>query len=327
MLPTSRHLLTVLLLQFMFSASQAQSSLYHHFPGSGFMWIEEFTRAPDGQCCCSSSVCTNYFSYQHYLSGDSIIGGYRYLRLYETGFVMRTNSGNVICTTNNYSPCYQYFTHFDCAMIREDSAARQVFILMPGDTMEELFYDFNMQAGDTVRGVIGGGINYVSAIDSVQVGTDFHKRYWVSVFGGNQLGYDSAYATITEGLGGSQGIMMPLMPVDSTFGNMICAYDQNVPVWPANQPGCMLTTGTINVTSSPTTFAVFPNPAHDQLEVFTSGMPGDFALVDMQGRTVLNVPVQQARITLSLPELPAGLYTARYYTSSGQHASRKIVIR
>jgi hypothetical protein len=321
-----KNLFIVLYFLLLFTPARSQSSVYHHFPDSGFIWIEEFTRAPDGQCCCSSSVCTNYFSYQHYLSGDSITGGYRYQHLYETGFVIRTNSGNVTCTTNNYSPCYQYFNHFDCALIREDSAARQVFILMPGDTMEELFYDFNMNVGDSVRGKIGSGMNYVSAIDSVQVGTDFHKRYWVTVFGGNQLGYDSAYATITEGLGGSQGVMMPLMPVDSSFGNMICAYNQNVPVWPASQPGCLLPTGNRpDVIAAG--LAVFPNPANDRLDVYTGSGAGYLALFDMQGRIVLQTNVSQSRTTLTLPDLPHGLYTIRYYNAAGHNVTRKIVIQ
>lgn len=321
-----KSLFVVLFTLLLFKAARSQSSVYHFFPDSGFAWIEEFTDTPGAFCCCVSSQCTNYYSYTHYLGSDTVENNMHYQRLFESGFVIRTNSGSVTCPPNSFSPCYQYFYQFDCAWLREDSAARKVYIRMPGDTMDVLFYDFNMVAGDTVRGVIGGGINYVSAIDSVQVGTDFHKRYWVSVFGGNQLGYDSAYATITEGLGGSQGIMMPLMPADSTFGNMICAYDQNVPVWPANQSGCLMPTGLERFEQQPV-LAVFPNPAHGQLEVFTSGTGGTLSMIDTQGREVLQVNVQQQRNTIALPALSPGLYTVRYSSAAGEHAVRKIVIR
>ncbi len=321
----TRNLFIVFFLLVLVIPARAQSSVYHHFPDSGFVWIEEYTKTPDGYCCCSSSVCTNFFSYSHYLNGDTIVNNRRYFELYESGYVIRTNSGNVTCPPNSYSPCYQYFYQFDCALIREDSAARHIYIWNPGDSAEVLMYDFNMLVGDTVRGKIGNGMNYVSAIDSVQVGTDFHKRYWVTVFGGNQLGYDSAYATITEGLGGSQGVMMPLMPVDSTFGNMICAYNQSVPVWPANQSGCLMPTGTERF-EQPAGLAVFPNPAHDYLAVYTSGYAGQIIISDIQGRDVFTVDVRQSKTEITLPGLPAGLYTIRYNTTAGNSVTKKVVI-
>lgn len=321
-----RNVVTGILLLFFVLQGRSQSSVYHFFPDSGFAWIEEFTDTPGAFCCCVSSQCTNFYSYTHYLGSDTVENNMHYQRLFESGFVIRTNLGTVTCPPNSYSPCYQYFYQFDCAWLREDSAARKIYIRMPGDTMDELLYDFNMLVGDTVRGSIGGGINYVSAIDSVQVGTDFHKRYWVTMFGGNQPGYDSAYATITEGLGGSQGVMMTLMPVDSSFGNMICAYDQSVPVWPANQSGCLMPTGTERFEQHPA-FAVFPNPAHDRIEVYTTGESGTITISDMQARAVCSVDVRQAKTEITLSHLPAGFYTINIYTSSGHTATQKLVIR
>ncbi|MCB2378698.1 T9SS type A sorting domain-containing protein [Hymenobacter sp. BT635] len=71
----------------------------------------------------------------------------------------------------------------------------------------------------------------------------------------------------------------------------------------------------------------WPNPAHDalQLQLAAEARPRTVQLLDNLGRVVLRQPVTQARLTLPLQQLRAGLYVLRVEYADGP-VTRRIVV-
>jgi Secretion system C-terminal sorting domain len=303
----------------------SQSAIYHPFPDSSFSWIEEYTKSPNGYCCCSSAICINHFSYDHFLEGDTVVNNQTYFKLYETGSIEKINVGPTVCSPGDFSPCYYYFFHETCAWLRQDTALRQVYVVMPGDTMEILLYDFNMQLGDTVQGLIGAYSNYVSSIDSTLVGNAYHKRFWLTAFGGSQLGYDSAYAAITEGLGSSKGMMIAISPDTTNFGVLLCAYDNGLPVWPSNQSGCIIPTG-LHDKPEMAIFSIYPNPAQNQVFVKTNGEPVTITILNSVGQVFCQRKSTSNETEIDLSGYCSGLYFVQVDSETGFNSCLKLVV-
>lgn len=68
--------------------------------------------------------------------------------------------------------------------------------------------------------------------------------------------------------------------------------------------------------------AVFPNPAHDVLTVFTQEDSGTIYLMDLAGRQVQRSMAEQGRATMNVGSLPPGVYLLR-----GGFGVRRVVVR
>lgn len=309
-----------------FVISNAQSSVYKNFPDTNFIWVETSNGIPGGGCCCGG-ICINDYSYQVFFDGDTVLNSQVYSKFYETGSMTAYIVGPPSCAPwcNNITSTTSYYSHQLTGFLRHDAAAKKVYEWSGGQ--ELLMYDFTMQVGDSARGRIGNpNMNYVSAIDSMLVGNQYHKRFWLTTWNGHQAGYDSAYAWITEGLGGSQGMLYDIYPVFERVGTIVCAYNNTVPVYPANQPGCTIPTGKEELLPVELTFTLVPNPANGHVRITGGETGASITVTDVQGKLIYNGRCTGETTELKLAGIPKGIYAVKLTNKAGQHAVKKLVI-
>lgn len=309
-----------------FIISNAQSSVYKNFPDTNFIWVETSGGAPGGGCCCGG-ICINDYSYQLFFDGDTTFNNQVYSKYYTTGSMTAYIVGIPSCAPwcNNITSTTTYYSHDLGGFLRHDAAAKKVYEWNGGQ--ELLMYDFTVQVGDSARGRIGNPtLNYISAIDSIQVGNQFHKRFWLTTWNGHQAGYDSAYAWIAEGLGGSQGMEFEIYPVFERIGTIVCAYDNMVPVYPANQPGCTIPTGKEELLPVALNFTLVPNPATGNVRITGGESGGTITITDVQGKIMYSGRCTGETTDVKLQGIPKGVYAVKLTNSAGQHAVKKLVI-
>jgi hypothetical protein len=160
-----------------FKNVSAQTNVYHPFPESGGVWNEQLE-----YYCFSGGYDHEY--YTRIMANDTMIGLKTYHKIIVQGRIS-------VVDTN----CFSYPPNPAFAYIRQDTSMRLVYFISPGDSNENVIYDFNKVVGDS----IGEGI--ISSIDSVLVGMDYRKRW-------NITGCtNGCTAFIIEGIGSSSGVI------------------------------------------------------------------------------------------------------------------------
>ena len=100
-----------------------------------------------------------------FMAGDTLIGGYHYQILQQSGFLQTVD----LHFGNSYLS--SYFDNYKGA-IRQDTLLKRVYIVPSDSLTEMLLYDFNLSVGDTLPISYNNTFssNYVSRIDSILVG-------------------------------------------------------------------------------------------------------------------------------------------------------------
>jgi len=143
--------------------SQAKNITYYSFPDSNAIWNMHYVIYGYG-----GEYDENY---SIIISGDTLINGILYHKLL-TPFVQSSGKSKVTWIESGYKGAF-----------RQDIASKKVFIVPPDSLSEQLLYDFNMHAGDTVRGYIERHVStkdIIDSVDSVLVGVRYHKRWKLS---------------------------------------------------------------------------------------------------------------------------------------------------
>src|ERR1700741_1624671 len=175
----------------------AQTNVYHPFPEIyGDWWVRTF-HAPNN----SPGPTTDDF---YFTTGDTIANSLTYKKV---NYIYKGNATgpvpplNYIFTGGTYSFAY-----------RNDSLNRKVYILLADSTNEKLWYNFNLNIGDTLKNCYSIlKINYppsfclvVKAVDSVLMCSTYYKSYLcVCPYDTNQgvhltesMGFDSNFLTV-----------------------------------------------------------------------------------------------------------------------------------
>src|SRR6188474_3640675 len=114
--------------------AKSQTNVYHPFPDTAAIWNFHMVV----RCGFHG---WEFDDYSIHISEDTVINGQVYHKL-SIPFVQHN-------TTDFCSEVVGYQ-----GAIRQDTSIRKVFYVSPTDSIEQLLYDFNMQVGDTVRGII-----------------------------------------------------------------------------------------------------------------------------------------------------------------------------
>lgn len=202
--------------------------------------------------CSFGGYCIKNEFYNYYTQGDTTIDSINYVQIYKRA------QGTL--TWNSTGPnfgCEGSFVNFETqptCFLR--SLDKQMFIRMPGDTIEMLLYDFNLEVGDTLP------VTYncyfpsitVAAIDSIYTPNGFKKRFTLA---GNTW---SQY--LLEGIGHSRGLIEPLVsPFDCTYSLNCYGYNDSS-YYPNTNLSCDAAIGIIEKTGLIET-RIYPNPFSD----------------------------------------------------------------
>jgi type IX secretion system substrate protein len=272
--------------------SYAQSSVYHPFPTTTAVWRSLHT----------SSMGTND-TYYRQMQGDTVIGSYNYKKIY-----------SIFGSTLYYAYA-----------LRQDIPNKKVYLL-DGTGVEVLWFDFNMSVGDTI--MFNAPMNdtlYVASIDSVQVGSDYHKAFRIA-----SVNPMMDPADIIEGVGYTSDFSYNY---DYTFENswsLQCFSEENVrqypmyPMWPYQ---CLMTVGIGEQQGDLFDLVVYPNPLQDAA-VISVGCNENYRIeiINAQGEIVLTKDASGNSFAgVDVSELTSGIYFVKLTNQKGSSAVKKIV--
>jgi hypothetical protein len=289
-----------------------QADSYHPMPASGAIWREYF-----------GGYQVNCTDYQIYISGDTVISGNSYQKLQQFGVVYFADPlGNCLSYFNG---TYSYYM----GAYRNDSANRKVYFVPEGHASEELLYDFNLKLNDKLPETYlypypsGFDTSFVSGIDSVLVGTEFHKRYVIST------SYFNDYVILIEGIGSSFGLLSGLFPPFEFGSNLLCMKQDGVTVFPDSSYECMLVTGTKDFVQTRERISIVPNPVtHQRATVL---LPHEFSdctleLYDIAGKEVARMENIRQGALFTSETLSNGIYIYKIFIGGQVVSTGKLVI-
>lgn len=284
--------LFLVILSLMMTNSFCQTNEYHPFPDSNVIWNQSIWYL-DGTCLVSDDQSL-------YISGDTTIGPYTYHKLYLNGYTSE------LCQfPNSAIPPYYHIGGYWGAF-RQDALNKKVFLNQGKDT---LAYDFNLNVGDTLNSYLSGfgnGFNYISSIDSVLVGNEYTKRFWIS-----WLDHDN-YVALIEGIGSTFGAFAVLLPPFESGSSLGCVNANNQTVWPSDTNECKLISNVDDIFIQTRVF-VFPNPASDKIiiETSTTARKSQFSIMNLNGQEFITCQISELKKQIDISNLPNGVYFVR----------------
>lgn len=294
-----KYLLLLTFIILTFKSANSQTNVYHPFPDSSVMWTGTYWYVSQG-----SGYCTVHNDYNLYISGDTTIGNYSYHKLYSN--------------RHNYANCpppgdYHYGIY--SGVLRQDIANKKIYSIQ--NDADTLVYDFNLNLGDTLPVTsLNDAIwnNYITSIDSVLVGNQYRKRFWIScnTFNGN---YNN-YVALIEGVGSTFGVFAPIKPneimLDFSDGyELWCMSLNNQDVWPDTQnTNCdLILTIENNITDNKIFISKNPFSSETTLNSVYILKNAILTLSNSLGQEVKRIKnICGQTITLSRDNLSGGLY-------------------
>jgi hypothetical protein len=281
--------------------THSQTNVYHPFPVSNTNWVGRHLAGTFEQ---------TYNDYNLYISGDTIIGPYTYHKLYQ--------NGHISYWPPNF-PAQNYYGMYMGAF-RQNIANKRVYLFKNG--VDTLAYDYNLNVGDTLQPsclLVNGVKPYVKSIDSVLIGNQYRKRFWIN--GCN-------YALI-EGIGSTFGAFDKIMCPFEGFDDLYCVRLDNQIVWTRSNGGdCIFTSINEDIVAE-NKVTISENPFSTQTTLTSNGnLKNSILLIyDSSGKLVRRLTNRAGNaITIHRDNLPSGIYFFRLNQDDKIIATEKFVI-
>ena len=291
-----------------------------------------------------SDGCEWSVSDEKYMTaGDTVIGGFSYLKLYRqiSNQPFEFNLSNA-----------QYFT-----AIRDDSVERKVYCLMPAGTkiyrdnnivgqtetpQEFLLYDYSLEVGNTatiytiyIEGdyyAVNEGIATYAGSSLIYLSDGTPHRVISLQINVNYLNLGDIWI---EGIGSVRGFNNYFfMNVDLPDKKLLCFTNAEGAVYQTeadldeNPDDCYNRNYASSIADQENeNFMVYPNPISQSFSIgFTDQQESvkQVRIMDVLGKEVMNVENPSSN-TLSIANLPAGMYVVRVLCQSGKGYSSKLV--
>jgi hypothetical protein len=273
-------------------SSQAQTSVYHPFPDSGAVWAVNVI--------CYNASCGEWSNHRYEYGQDTVVGLYFYKRV--TLNMINHSATACSCPTGPEGGGY----------LRQDTSARKVFWVQQSYFANEfLLYDFNLNIGDTMTGILGGCNLIVNSIDSILIGSSYRKKINFNNDPCNRY-------SIIEGIGGTHGLVnnfcfaMGYEAVLNCFSeNGITVYSTSITCTPYHAIACDSILSSNNLLSIVDHFTLFPNPATNEIRIESSKFKVQSVEVyDVMGRLTLNPSPkgEGLRVEVDVSKLSPGIY-------------------
>ncbi|MFI5142077.1 MAG: T9SS type A sorting domain-containing protein, partial [Bacteroidia bacterium] len=288
----------------------AQTNVYHPFPNIYSDWHLSETQYPSSGTTGSLS-----YSYIYYVSGDTLVNSLNYKK------VNYLNQGQCYCPP---TPLNQIFTGgtYNFAY-RNDSANKKVYILPLNNTVEKLWYDFNLNIGDTLKNTYStGGANpgitiIVNAIDSVLTCNNYYKRFSCSC----SPTYPFGPIYLTERVGFSTHF------INETVSNN-CTMEPfqlySTDAWSIDAcPNGLGIKSNINANI----IALYPNPAQNNFTVeVSSNEKQTLFIFDINGKQVLLQTIN-GTTNIDAGNLSAGVYNLSITNNQSVENKKLIIVK
>ncbi|MFH0893938.1 MAG: T9SS type A sorting domain-containing protein [Bacteroidota bacterium] len=302
---------TLLLFFIVLCGFAAQSQTYAPFPETDAVWngIRSFNYKPD-----PSIYCLQSYRYSIVMSGDTVIGSNNYHKIKESGYYI----------DDCFPPGNYYYNEYKGAL-RQDSLQKKVFFCPTGSSLEEVLYDFNLNVGDTLpnwyvkdnNAFVQSSNNMVTDIDSVLVGSQFHKRFIlfnITPYGSSYSLGDTTYALI-EGVGGTDGLLYGFSKYYFIYRHMYCFEGDDLP-YPANSH-CLYDVSTPEITNYKSGCSVYPNPVTDNILIITTTDLATIRILNIHGQLMKTISSNTNKTSVDISAFPSGLYLVEVKTNTG----------
>ena len=245
--------------------------------------------------------------------------------------------GDTILKGSSYKKIYSATMYI--GGLREDSL-KQIFFFpfsteiiiasiydFPNDTTEQLFYTFNNLSIGTIIPINSRSIE-VAGIDSVLIGSTYHKRYMINNCLGNEYWI--------EGIGSTADLLSPFTSEFEWILYTLCYEDSMTylinpvinpapPMWGTYYDSCSccfysLNVGINNKTTQSFYFTISPNPVTDNLQIQTDVPIKNIEITDITGRLLYTTTSK----TINCSSFAKGVYFITLTTEDGK-AVKKFV--
>jgi hypothetical protein len=216
--------------------------------------------------------------------------------------------------------------------LRQDIAEKKVYWRNQWTNGDTLFYDFTLNVGDTLNSFLNDPWNpkTILSIDSVLVGTSYHKRFNIDT---NIFRTEYTYSII-EGVGSTDGFSGVHENNAWQFGISLTCFSENgsIVYTPQNNPDT-IPCGDLPVAvqdiyhQKNEIIIIFPNPTSGKitLNCKESYLPLKITIYDMLGRKYLEIDTNKEFTGIDISELSPGIYYLRAETNKTLLTFKKIM--
>jgi hypothetical protein len=288
-----------------FLTISAYAQPYRPMPlGPNTTWrIHFFGMDELGPCTCTSE-------YMYVTDGDTIIGAHQYTKIKLEGIPA--------CWCNQAIRVE--------GVIRQDSVARKVFIVLPGDSTEQILYDFTQQVGDQVNSILYPAPpscppSTISAIDSILINGQYHRQLHIQ-----PNGCTSFTIQFIEGIGSTGGLLEQLIINYEIWPTLECVTSNGVTRYPDASFNCDTTFNSIpQIENIENSYSVYPNPAQQQVLLHAPAGNTQVTIYNTSFQKIKELLFINSNISVDIANYPSGLY----FVVFGSHHStvvKKLII-
>ncbi|MBK9524974.1 MAG: T9SS type A sorting domain-containing protein [Bacteroidetes bacterium] len=276
-------------------SAPAQTSVYHPFPESNAFWCGQ-EQGYDGSCD-HTSIFTIYFG------NDTLINGFIYHKLIKSGYQYSS-----LCGSGGY------FYYPAIAIIRRDTVMHTVLMYDTTLATDTVFYDFNLQVGDTLdKSKVNWGngpLCIVTSVDSILINGNYRKRF------NHGCTYGCADSSIIEGIGSNSGLISFPSTCFEYFASLTSFEQNEIAMYPDTSANCDVISG-VKTISDADYIQLYPNPFLDQLNVFVNNNElTDIIVYDISSRKIIQKKFIRS-FSLNTEELSKGIYLYKLINKSG----------
>lgn len=251
------------------------------------------------------------YHYQYRITKDTTIDSKVYHKL------QRTTRHEIYHSGSNVSYSQETFGYF-----RNDSINKKVYVRLKDSTSDALFYDFNLQMGDTLKSTYfyDSTINprpmVVDSIQFVRISGNLHRALFFT--------QNCDTDTLIEGIGWSAGAFMKSIPcfLGASY-TLECLSVGGRSYYPDTAYSCDLITGVEkNAGSIQNKINVFPNPIEEYFQIDSPISFEEIQLYNNKGQLVKSLRPKNNHWKLNVP---SGIYFLRFESEEGQLFHKKII--
>ena len=259
---------------------------------------------------CGFSGTCDYLDYTRILTGDTIINGKTYYKVFTSGTLSIYDlSLGAVVSVEPYIAPIRY--------IREEQ--KRFIEYRTYNDNERIFADFDLTVGDTAVNISCQSPLIVDHIDTVYLNAEPRRRFYFRPGGASGVN-----KTLIEGVGSSAGLFTsPCHEIGIESGSSMDCFSQENGLIVLDTSAECNSTGSIKLSVLlQSGIQVFPNPAVDYVDVVLTNqvLPGPYKinLYNLQGKLLSSdvVPFQEDRSRIDLSFLSPGVYLLFVYDGS-----------
>jgi hypothetical protein len=285
-------------------AQPMSAQTYYPFPTDSASWsVEEYlwNSFPGSNGCIA----------HHYgLAGDTIINSLAYSKLY---------GNNLPSNFPYYDTAFNLPTAAYVASIREDLSKR-VWLREPTDTVDQLYYDFSLNVGDTFCfNYFGQGCQPVTFVDSILIDGNYRRQIHFSPFN---------MESWIEGIGSTTG-WFQWQYTGSWSWQLLCFSENQMQIYGTNYCHCDTYTGLSQSTVSENNFTkLYPNPfsVSTTLELKVDPLNMYIIITDLYGKEIHNQIIKEKKTIISRNGLNPGIYFYRVMHRKNTMKAGKFIV-